>query len=131
VETGPCPKLAETLAALGHRRHCSAEFGFGLVFLATGHDGDGRILQLPPPTAGRAPDWLCAGAAIRRRIPRSPCARHSLFTRGRAFIGGGILPLRNQPPAPDRARIFANSSRSFLGHDAVLVARPNKLECAD
>src|SRR5438094_10317975 len=72
VETGPCPKLAETLAALGHRRHCSAKFGFGLVFLATGHDGDGRILQLPPPTAGRAPDWLCAGAAIRRRIPRSP-----------------------------------------------------------
>src|SRR6266480_437349 len=92
LETGPCPKLAETLPAVGRRRHCSAEFGFSLVFLATGHDGDGRILQLPPPAAGCAPDWLFARAAIRRRIPRSACAWHSLFPRGRAFIGGGVLP---------------------------------------
>src|SRR5437588_4715059 len=41
LQTDRRPKLVETLPALVHRRDCSSEFGFGLVFLAAGHDGDG------------------------------------------------------------------------------------------
>src|SRR5229473_1365340 len=129
-QTGTGPKLAETLSALGHCRRCASDFDVGLVVLVAGHNGNGRVLQLSPSADGRAPDWLCARAPLRRRISRGSRARYTLLTCRRTAFRGRILPLRNQPLVPDGACLLADRRGSFLGDDAILVARPDQLERA-
>src|SRR5207245_7408089 len=104
------PKLAETLSALGHCRRCASDFDVGLVVLVAGHNGDGRVLQLSPSVDGRAPDWLCARAPLRRRISRGSRARYTLLACRRPAVRGAILPLR------DRKSTRLNSSHGSISY---------------